>query len=116
MIASDGTQHPPLQFPPGGHLVQFLSCLESSLPKDASLEPPVSSIEEAESRAQSPVATDNESETGSNSSKSRRTSVNKEESSPTQDSTEDENSFGSRARRIFPLLRRRKEVRLIFKL
>ena len=22
MIATDGTQHPPLQFPPGGHLMQ----------------------------------------------------------------------------------------------
>ena len=31
LVSSDGTQQPPIQFPPGGHLMQFLSCLESAL-------------------------------------------------------------------------------------
>ena len=31
LIATDGTQHPPLHFPPGGHLVMFLQCVEASL-------------------------------------------------------------------------------------
>ena len=31
LIAIDGTQHPPIQFPPGGHLMQFLTRIESSL-------------------------------------------------------------------------------------
>lgn len=31
LISSDGTQNPPLQFPPGGHMVQFLACIETSL-------------------------------------------------------------------------------------
>lgn len=47
MISNDGTQQPPVTFPPGGHLIQFLSCLESSLPKGGSLEPPVSAFEQA---------------------------------------------------------------------
>eukprot|EP00095_Tigriopus_kingsejongensis_P009030 maker-scaffold458_size165745-snap-gene-0.19 protein:Tk09030 transcript:maker-scaffold458_size165745-snap-gene-0.19-mRNA-1 annotation:"hypothetical protein BRAFLDRAFT_123347" len=42
MIANDGTQHPPLQFPPGVHLMQFLSCLETSLYPHGTLEPPLS--------------------------------------------------------------------------
>ncbi|TRY80317.1 hypothetical protein TCAL_11740 [Tigriopus californicus] len=46
MIANDGTQHPPLQFPPGGHLMQFLTCLESCLSPHGVLEPPLASTGE----------------------------------------------------------------------
>ena len=37
----DGTQHQPLQFPAGGHLLQFLSCIESSLLPHGMLDPPL---------------------------------------------------------------------------
>ena len=41
LIATDGTQHPPIQFPPGGHLMQFLTCVESSLLPYGMLDPPL---------------------------------------------------------------------------
>lgn len=41
LIATDGTQHPPLHFPPGGHLVMFLQCVEASLGDHAHFEPTV---------------------------------------------------------------------------
>ena len=31
MIGMDGIQYPPMNFPPGDSLVQFLGCLESAL-------------------------------------------------------------------------------------
>jgi len=31
LVSNDGTQQPPIQFPAGGHLMQFLGCLESAL-------------------------------------------------------------------------------------
>ncbi|PAA47866.1 hypothetical protein BOX15_Mlig025920g1 [Macrostomum lignano] len=40
-VAQDGTQVPPLIFPPGGHLLQFLTCLESGLLPNGSLDPPL---------------------------------------------------------------------------
>uniref|UniRef100_A0A1I8G8Y1 RUN domain-containing protein n=1 Tax=Macrostomum lignano TaxID=282301 RepID=A0A1I8G8Y1_9PLAT len=40
-VAHDGTQKPPLQFPPGGHLLQFLTCLENGLLPGGALEPPL---------------------------------------------------------------------------
>ena len=45
-MASDGIQHPPVEFPPGG-MIQFLSCLESSLESQGGrLDPPLSTLEE----------------------------------------------------------------------
>ena len=41
LVSIDGTQHQPLQFPPGGHLLQFLSCIESSLLPHGMLDPPL---------------------------------------------------------------------------
>ncbi len=43
LVATDGTQHPPFKFPPGGHLAQFLQCLESSLAPRLLVKPPVCS-------------------------------------------------------------------------
>uniref|UniRef100_A0A3P9BW41 Small G protein signaling modulator 2 n=1 Tax=Maylandia zebra TaxID=106582 RepID=A0A3P9BW41_9CICH len=37
----DGIQRPPLHFPPGGHLLAFLSCLETGLLPRGQLEPPL---------------------------------------------------------------------------
>ena len=39
LVAQDGVQHPPILFPKGTHLMQFLSCLESSLAPRGRLEP-----------------------------------------------------------------------------
>uniref|UniRef100_A0AAZ3SQP8 Small G protein signaling modulator 2 n=1 Tax=Oncorhynchus tshawytscha TaxID=74940 RepID=A0AAZ3SQP8_ONCTS len=41
LVSQDGIQHPPLHFPPGGHLLAFLSCLETGLLPRGQLEPPL---------------------------------------------------------------------------
>ncbi|XP_064159327.1 small G protein signaling modulator 2 [Anguilla rostrata] len=41
LVSQDGIQRPPLLFPPGGHLLAFLSCLESGLLPRGQLEPPL---------------------------------------------------------------------------
>uniref|UniRef100_A0A8D2Q7X1 Small G protein signaling modulator 2 n=1 Tax=Varanus komodoensis TaxID=61221 RepID=A0A8D2Q7X1_VARKO len=41
LVSQDGTQRPPLHFPPGGHLLTFLSCLENGLLPRGQLEPPL---------------------------------------------------------------------------
>ncbi|XP_047248641.1 small G protein signaling modulator 2 isoform X2 [Girardinichthys multiradiatus] len=41
LVSQDGIQRPPLQFPPGGHLLAFLSCLETGLLPRGQLEPPL---------------------------------------------------------------------------
>uniref|UniRef100_A0A8C5AA55 Small G protein signaling modulator 2 n=1 Tax=Gadus morhua TaxID=8049 RepID=A0A8C5AA55_GADMO len=41
LVSQDGIQRPPLHFPPGGHLLAFLSCLESGLLPQGQLEPPL---------------------------------------------------------------------------
>ncbi|XP_069470684.1 small G protein signaling modulator 2 isoform X2 [Ambystoma mexicanum] len=41
MVSQDGIQRPPLHFPPGGHLLAFLSCLENGLLPRGQLEPPL---------------------------------------------------------------------------
>lgn len=39
LVADDGVQYPPIIFPNGTHLYQFLTCLESGLKPDFDLEP-----------------------------------------------------------------------------
>ncbi|XP_027480661.1 small G protein signaling modulator 2 isoform X6 [Zalophus californianus] len=41
LVSQDGVQRPPLHFPPGGHLLSFLSCLENGLLPRGQLEPPL---------------------------------------------------------------------------
>ncbi|KAM8854033.1 small G protein signaling modulator 2 isoform 4-T4 [Synchiropus picturatus] len=41
LVSQDGIQQPPLHFPPGGHLLAFLSCLETGLLPRGQLEPPL---------------------------------------------------------------------------
>ena len=49
MVASDGIQHPPLQFPSGG-MLQFLSCLETSVESNGGkFDPPLSTVQEEQS-------------------------------------------------------------------
>jgi hypothetical protein len=41
LVAQDGVQYPPIIFPKGGHLLQFLSCLENGLSPKGKLDPPL---------------------------------------------------------------------------
>lgn len=41
LVGQDGIQHPPIQFPKGSHLLQFLTCLEAGLGPDGALDPPL---------------------------------------------------------------------------
>ena len=41
LVSQDGTQRPPFRFPEGGHLLQFLSCLENGLLPHGQLDPPL---------------------------------------------------------------------------
>ena len=41
LVAQDGVQHPPIKFPKGSHLLQFLTCLESGLMPNGRLDPPL---------------------------------------------------------------------------
>ncbi|XP_034727862.1 small G protein signaling modulator 1 isoform X5 [Etheostoma cragini] len=41
LVSQDGIQRPPLRFPRGGHLLQFLSCLENGLLPHGLLDPPL---------------------------------------------------------------------------
>ncbi|KAM7019043.1 small G protein signaling modulator 1 isoform 3-T3 [Tautogolabrus adspersus] len=41
LVSKDGIQRPPLRFPRGGHLLQFLSCLENGLLPHGQLDPPL---------------------------------------------------------------------------
>ncbi|XP_053336855.1 small G protein signaling modulator 1 isoform X1 [Clarias gariepinus] len=41
LVNQDGIQRPPLRFPQGGHLLQFLSCLENGLLPHGQLDPPL---------------------------------------------------------------------------
>lgn len=41
LVNQDGIQRPPLRFPQGGHLLQFLSCLENGLLPRGQLDPPL---------------------------------------------------------------------------
>ena len=41
LVGQDGVQWPPIRFPPGGHLLSFLSCLETALLPHGCLDPPL---------------------------------------------------------------------------
>ncbi|XP_072311580.1 small G protein signaling modulator 1 isoform X2 [Eucyclogobius newberryi] len=41
LVSQDGIQKPPLHFPKGGHLLQFLTCLETGLLPHGQLDPPL---------------------------------------------------------------------------
>jgi len=41
LVGQDGVQRPPLHFPRGGHLLAFLSCVETGLMPLGHLEPPL---------------------------------------------------------------------------
>ncbi|XP_071443132.1 small G protein signaling modulator 2-like isoform X2 [Hetaerina americana] len=41
LVGQDGIQHPPIHFPKGGHLLSFLSCLETGLLPHGQLDPPL---------------------------------------------------------------------------
>ncbi|XP_078730104.1 small G protein signaling modulator 2-like [Lampetra fluviatilis] len=41
LVSQDGIQRPPIHFPRGGHLLSFLSCLESGLAPRGQLDPPL---------------------------------------------------------------------------
>lgn len=41
LVSQDGIQRPPFHFPKGGHLLQFLSCLENGLLPHGQLDPPL---------------------------------------------------------------------------
>ncbi|XP_062384594.1 small G protein signaling modulator 1 [Sardina pilchardus] len=41
LVSQDGIQRPPLRFPRGGHLLQFLTCLENGLLPHGQLDPPL---------------------------------------------------------------------------
>jgi len=41
LVGQDGVQRPPLHFPRGGHMLAFLSCVETGLMPLGHLEPPL---------------------------------------------------------------------------
>jgi hypothetical protein len=41
LVAQDGVQYPPIRFPKGSHLLQFLTCLEGGLTPNGQLDPPL---------------------------------------------------------------------------
>lgn len=41
LVGQDGVQRPPIHFPEGGHMQQFLSCLETGLLPHGQLDPPL---------------------------------------------------------------------------
>jgi hypothetical protein len=41
LVGQDGIQHPPIRFPKGSHLLQFLTCLEAGLAPEGALDPPL---------------------------------------------------------------------------
>ncbi|KAK7898653.1 hypothetical protein WMY93_019506 [Mugilogobius chulae] len=47
LVSQDGIQKPPLHFPKGGHLLQFLTCLETGLLPHGQLDPPCGTREES---------------------------------------------------------------------
>ena len=41
LVGQDGVQRPPIHFPKGGHLLAFLSCMETGLLPHGQLDPPL---------------------------------------------------------------------------
>lgn len=41
LVGQDGVQRPPIHFPKGGHMLAFLSCLETGLLPRGRLDPPL---------------------------------------------------------------------------
>lgn len=41
LVGHDGVQHPAIHFPSGGHLLSFLTCLETGLLPKGRLDPPL---------------------------------------------------------------------------
>ena len=41
LVGQDGVQHPAIHFPAGGHLLAFLTCLETALHPHGRLDPPL---------------------------------------------------------------------------
>ena len=41
LVGQDGVQRPPIHFPNGGHLLAFLTCLETGLLPNGQLDPPL---------------------------------------------------------------------------
>ena len=122
LIAIDGTQHPPIQFPPGGHLMQFLTRVESSLLPYGMLEPPLWSERKQKEEMRNKLACDTK-EAEDNSMKR-----NEEEKTSGHENTEqngvtaqdEEKTNGSpstkKSKRLFPsfsLTRRKKEEKEI---
>ena len=41
LVGQDGVQRPAIHFPAGGHLLAFLTCLETAVQPDGRLDPPL---------------------------------------------------------------------------
>ena len=41
LVGQDGVQRPPIHFPSGGHILAFLTCLETGLLPNGQLDPPL---------------------------------------------------------------------------
>lgn len=41
LVGKDGVQRPPIHFPRGGHMLAFISCLETGLSPNGALDPPL---------------------------------------------------------------------------
>lgn len=89
LVATDGTQHPPLRFPPGQHLALFLQCLEASLAPALVIQPPVGNNPE--------LFPDPASKQG------------EEISGDGKEDGEDKDNLTGRRRSILPILLRRKK-------
>ncbi|VDI72928.1 Hypothetical predicted protein [Mytilus galloprovincialis] len=78
LVGQDGVQRPPIHFPKGGHLLAFLSCLETGLLPHGQLDPPLWSqrgkvfpkLKRKGSRLSNIVQSDRGGSTGSSSSTS----------------------------------------------
>ena len=114
LIAIDGTQHPPIQFPPGGHLMHFLTNVESSLLPYGMLEPPLWSERKQKEDLK---AVSNEKAKSSKEEKADTTNGETEENvengnESNVDEKENKSPTTKKSKRMFPfnLSRRKKEV------
>ena len=117
LIAIDGTQHPPIQFPPGGHLMHFLTNVESSLLPYGMLEPPLWSERKQKEDLK---AVSNEKARPSKEEKADTTNGETEENvengnESNVDEKENKSPTTKKSKRMFPfnLSRRKKEVCVI---